>query len=189
MMPLRANDASRRRPARSRRRGARAAGLASGLLATLAGCALTTHTIEPYRSDAAAAARLETRATEHCRVVRQGGRRPLTPTRAFATDGCSAWPDTRATQPCCVEHDIAYWCGGTAARRLAADDAFGACVASRSGSTVLGATMRFGVRLGGHPFFPMPYRWGYGDDYVGGYPASERTPDPGDPLDASDRPD
>lgn len=161
------------------------AGLVSGLLPTLAGCALTTHTIEPYRSDAEAAARIEARAAERCRAVRAADQRPPTPTRAFATDGCSAWPDTRATQPCCVEHDIAYWCGGTAARRLAADDAFGACVASRSGRA-LGAMMRFGVRLGGHPFFPMPYRWGYGDDYVGGYPSGMgEGGSPSDPTSAT----
>ena len=94
----------------------------------------------------------------------------MLPEHAFTTDGCSAWPDTESTRPCCIEHDIAYWCGGSAADRRAADDRFRACVRERSGSAWLAAIMRAGVRFGGHPLFPMPYRWGYGDPYQGGYP-------------------
>jgi hypothetical protein len=134
-------------------------------------CAPTQHTPEPYRSDPAAARALEARAEALCAarpaVVRTH------PVRPFITDGCSAWPDGPSYLECCVEHDLLYWCGGTAAEREAADDRFGRCVAERS-SSFLGAWMRLGVRIGGHPIFPTPYRWGYGLEYSGGH----ATPDP-----------
>jgi hypothetical protein len=136
------------------------------LMGTLA-CAASRHTVEPYRSDLAAAARLEARAERLCADASPADVE-LPPTR-FVTDGCSAWPDGEEYVACCVEHDLVYWCGGSAARRSEADAAFGRCVAE-SGSPVLGDVMRLGVRLGGHPFFPMPYRWGFGRPYRGGYP-------------------
>jgi hypothetical protein len=138
--------------------------------AGLAACAGSEHTVEPYRSDADRAAALERRADEACRLQRAAVGLEGRPERPFRTDGCSAWPDSETTLACCVEHDIAYWCGGTARQRLAADDAFGACVRARADSSLLGALMRGGVRMGGHPVFPMPYRWGFGDAYRGGYP-------------------
>lgn len=168
MMPSRKSDASH--PDETPRRGPAAPLLAVALILGAGGCVLTEPSIEPYRSDPAAAARLEARATHDCRALRALDGRAPEPLRPFRTDGCSAWPDSEATQPCCVEHDIAYWCGGSRALRLAADDAFGECVRDRSQSAALGAWMRAGVRVGGHPFFPMPYRWGYGDAYSGRYP-------------------
>ena len=47
--------------------------------------------------------------------------------RPFTSDGCSVFPDGTISQSrkwlkCCVEHDKAYWLGGTYAERLAADD-------------------------------------------------------------------
>ena len=87
------------------------------------------------------------------------------------TDGCSRFPDTEWNTHCCVEHDIAYWCGGTADDRAEADAAFGECVAEGAGS-VMGWIMESGVRVGGAPIFPSSYRWGYGHPYVGGYPSA-----------------
>ena len=140
------------------------------LSAALLGCAPTQHTPEPYRSDAAEAATLERRAEALC-AARTGAAVPP-PVGAFVTDGCSVWPDGKSYVECCVEHDLLYWCGGSAAERKAADDAFGACVSERAHS-MLGGWMRLGVRLGGHPVFPTHYRWGYGHAYAGGYPSGD----------------
>jgi len=130
-------------------------------------CAPGHHTVDPYRTDATAAARLEARAQSACAERRPPGAPP--PERAFVSDGCSAWIDGDRYVGCCVEHDIAYWCGGSAAERRAADDAFGRCVSS-SASGSLGWLLRSSVRIGGHPVMPFYWRWGYGDDYLGGYP-------------------
>lgn len=37
-----------------------------------------------------------------------------------------------------------------------------ACVSAASGSAALAEAMFVGVRAGGGPQFPTPYRWGYG---------------------------
>ena len=88
------------------------------------------------------------------------------PTRPFSTDGCSAWPDG-SLYACCVEHDIEYWCGGTAAQRKAADRRLREC-AERIDYGAEGMVY-FGVRLGGPPWLPTPWRWGYGHAYGTGY--------------------
>ena len=146
------------------------------LVVAAVGCVAQQHTIEPYRSDPAAAAQIESRATEVCHAQRARDGLSSQPERPFRTDGCSAWPDSEATRGCCVEHDIAYWCGGSAEARAEADAAFEDCVATRSGSPWLGTLMKTGVRFGGHPIFPMPYRWGYGDAYRAGYPDLPEAP-------------
>jgi hypothetical protein len=88
------------------------------------------------------------------------------PTRPFYTDGCSMWPDGDLYR-CCVEHDVAYWCGGSREDRLAADRRFRACaeVADRGQSE----WVYLGVRAGGGAWMPAPWRWGYGHVYGTGY--------------------
>jgi hypothetical protein len=88
------------------------------------------------------------------------------PTKPFFTDGCSAWPDG-ILYDCCVEHDIAYWCGGSEADRLHADSAFRVC-ADAVGSSQGGLVHR-GVRMGGVPWLPTSWRWGYGHAFGTGY--------------------
>jgi hypothetical protein len=66
---------------------------------------------------------------------------------------------------CCVAHDEAYWLGGTAADRLKADEALRACVLEKTGDEALAALMFRGVRLGGSPYFPSSFRWGYGWEF------------------------
>ncbi len=95
--------------------------------------------------------------------------------RPFTTDGCSAFrdgtPRQRALwQRCCIEHDKAYWRGGTYSERLAADKALRSCVAS-VGEPQVGAIMLAGVRVGGSPFWPTRFRWGYGWPWPRGYGA------------------
>ena len=96
----------------------------------------------------------------------------------FSTDGCSAFPDGHAEddtlwRDCCIAHDLAYWAGGSYADRQAADEALALCVAD-VGEPEIAKLMLAGVRVGGSPFFPTSYRWGYGWPYVRGYaPLSE----------------
>jgi hypothetical protein len=87
--------------------------------------------------------------------------------KEFASDGCSLFPDRNLILEqdwcgCCLEHDIAYWKGGTEAQRLSADTALRACVVEKTGDDVLATTVFSGVRFGGSPYFYNWYRWGYG---------------------------
>lgn len=94
-----------------------------------------------------------------------------TPTlQPFSTDGCSMFPDRALAGKadwcgCCVAHDLAYWRGGTAAERLAADRELAQCVTASSHDAALAQTMLAGVRAGGGPYFVTAYRWGYGWPY------------------------
>ena len=90
--------------------------------------------------------------------------------RDFTSDGCSLFPDRSSIEnsdwcECCLEHDIAYWQGGTKAQRLEADQKLRDCVLERTGNKALAEAMYQGVRLGGSPYFYNWYRWGYGWSY------------------------
>ena len=109
-----------------------------------------------------------------CGGARAGDEAPRT-IQPFTTDGCSLFPDRAPTGDadwcvCCVAHDLAYWRGGTAEQRLAADEALKACVAKAAGDA-LAQTMFLGVRAGGGPELQTSFRWGYGWPYVGSYRA------------------
>lgn len=91
----------------------------------------------------------------------------------FASDGCSEFPDGTLGQQdlwlnCCTAHDRAYWLGGTYAEREAADDALEQCVA-QVGQPEVALVMLAGVRVGGSPFWPTRFRWGYGWPYWNGW--------------------
>ncbi|OOZ39906.1 hypothetical protein BOW53_09805 [Solemya pervernicosa gill symbiont] len=93
--------------------------------------------------------------------------------RPFSSDGCSLFPDgtlfnNELWLSCCVEHDLRYWRGGSYAERITADHALEQCVAAR-GEAGVAALMYSGVRIGGSPFWPTLYRWGYGWDFLRGY--------------------
>lgn len=93
----------------------------------------------------------------------------------FTSDGCSWFPDGDLTNQekwlhCCRAHDIDYWQGGTEVQRLASDARLYACI-SDVGLSKLGVAMLFGVRLGGTPYLPTPFRWGFGWPYPRGYQA------------------
>jgi len=136
------------------------------LAAALAGCAPKFHTIEPFRSDPVAARAIEARAREVCAEGPDGPR--ALPEKTFITDGCSLWMDDGWGNPCCVLHDVLYWCGGRAAERADADRELSRCV-ERHSSGFVGWLMWLGVRAGGHPIFPTWYRWGYGRNYLPWY--------------------
>lgn len=129
---------------------------------SIAGCTPSHHRLRAYRDDRAAARVIEERAIEVCRQQR-GADAPLPP-HPFTSDGCSAFPD-RCWVDCCVEHDMAYWCGGTMADRCAADRKLRQCVTEKTNGAF--ATMMYvGVRAGGLECLPFPWRWGYGWDWL-----------------------
>ncbi len=95
--------------------------------------------------------------------------------RPFESDGCSSFPDGTFQQSelwlsCCTDHDYAYWQGGTYQDRVAADSALQSCVVS-VGEPEVALIMLMGVRVGGTPFLPTRFRWGYGWPYLRGYKA------------------
>ncbi len=93
--------------------------------------------------------------------------------KPFSTDGCSEFPNgTRKHKDlwlqCCTEHDKAYWRGGTYEERLAADQTLRRCV-DGVGEPKIAELMFKGVRVGGSPYWPTRFRWGYGWPYPRGY--------------------
>ncbi|NVJ49327.1 MAG: hypothetical protein HWE13_08370 [Gammaproteobacteria bacterium] len=91
----------------------------------------------------------------------------------FTSDGCSMFPDGTFKQgelwlECCRRHDLAYWQGGTYQQRIDADRALQSCVAA-VGEPAVAELMLAGVRVGGSPYFPTLFRWGYGWPYGRGY--------------------
>lgn len=93
--------------------------------------------------------------------------------KLFTTDGCSAFPDGTLNQQsewlgCCVSHDLAYWKGGTYEEREKADEALKTCVEA-IGEPEIAEIMLAGVRVGGTPYLPTSFRWGYGWSYARGY--------------------
>ncbi len=91
----------------------------------------------------------------------------------FLSDGCSMWPDGFLWDPtrwlgCCIEHDRAYWLGGTYEERLKADLDLRTCVDQRD-AKITAEVMLIGVRMGGSPALSSNFRWGYGWHYKRGY--------------------
>ena len=89
--------------------------------------------------------------------------------RPFTTDGCSSFPDGTLAHKqlwlaCCTAHDLAYWQGGTFKQREQADIDLKECVA-KVGEQEIAVLMLAGVRVGGTPFLPTSFRWGYGWPY------------------------
>ena len=99
--------------------------------------------------------------------------------KPFASDGCSSFPDGKFEHSelwlqCCIEHDQAYWKGGTYSERLQADNDLQMCV-KQVGEPEIATLMLAGVRVGGSPLWPTSFRWGYGWSYPKWY--SELTDD------------
>ncbi len=95
------------------------------------------------------------------------------PLQPFTTDGCSVFPDGLPNHrtlwlQCCIEHDRRYWLGGTADERRAADKALRNCVQQVKEPSIAELMLR-AVRVGGSPWWPTSFRWGYGWPYGRGY--------------------
>lgn len=94
----------------------------------------------------------------------------LTP---FKSDGCSVFPDGTISQKdlwleCCIEHDMSYWAGGSRSQRQQADEQLKVCV-TQVGEAGIAQLMLAGVRVGGTPYLPTSFRWGYGWPFLRGY--------------------
>lgn len=75
--------------------------------------------------------------------------------------------NTLPWRSCCVVHDKAYYYGGSRHKKKRADTALKNCVSKIVGNKILGIVMRDAVSIGGVPYFPTSYRWGYGEDFRG----------------------
>jgi len=89
--------------------------------------------------------------------------------KPFTSDGCSAFPDGTVEHKklwlnCCLQHDFDYWQGGSYQQRLSSDQRLQACV-TKVGEPTIAALMLAGVRVGGTPYLPTSFRWGYGWSY------------------------
>ena len=69
---------------------------------------------------------------------------------------------------CCEIHYKPYWQGGTKSQRLIADEALSQCVA-KVGQPKIAKLMLAGVRVGGSPYWPTNFRWGYGWEFPKSY--------------------
>lgn len=86
------------------------------------------------------------------------------PPREFYSDGCSVFMDGNWAD-CCIEHDVAYWCGGSYWKRLHADVKLGGCVMDKGYPVVgqfAGLLMPPVIQITGMSIWPTWYRWGYG---------------------------
>ncbi len=135
---------------------------------------LATTSIEPYTKNKISRDSVEHIAEQYCIKKRSGiddAHEISLPDYIFTTDGCSRWPDGTWVS-CCVLHDILYWCGGSNSDRKRADQFLSRCVKQKAG--VMGPLMYIGVRVGGSPWLPTPWRWGYGwEDWPRGYEKKE----------------
>lgn len=99
--------------------------------------------------------------------------------RPFTSDGCSLSPNSffkADFTECCVEHDVAYWIGGTKEQKDKSDILLKACMQSKLKpkfnkeiSASVAQTYYLGVQAGGVNFMPNSFRWGYGWNYVRPY--------------------
>lgn len=85
----------------------------------------------------------------------------------FTSDGCSMSPDGVVVGrleyvPCCVEHDVAYWAGGTQEQKSAADLRLRQCVLEKSNNEFVADVYYQAVRVAGGPYLPTPFHWAYG---------------------------
>ncbi len=82
-------------------------------------------------------------------------------------DGCTLAPDFNFRH-CCDVHDESYWRGGTEGDRERADRAFRQCIHD-AGRPILADVYYIGVRIGGVPWLPTHWRWGFGWPYSKGH--------------------
>jgi hypothetical protein len=101
----------------------------------------------------------------------------------FKSDGCSCFPDGTLKQPDlwkrhCIEHDYAYWKGGTREERKAADMKLRDGIRAE-GKPLVAEIAYAGVRIGGTPWLPTQWRWGFGwSGFPRGYREVERRTPP-----------
>lgn len=130
--------------------------------------------LEPYTKDKQKRNAVELIAEKYCQQKRNYSEAVKQPDFIFTTDGCSSAPNGDWAV-CCVVHDIPYWCRGSEADREAADQFLEQCVNKQADS--VGDLYYAGVLVGGAPWLPTSWRWGYGwQDWPRGYEALEGSP-------------
>lgn len=133
--------------------------------------------LDPYTKDKQKRNAVELLAENYCQQKRSTPKATQTqkqPDFIFTTDGCSLVPDGDWAV-CCIVHDIPYWCGGSAEDREAADQFLEQCVNKHADS--VGNLYYLGVLMGGVPWLPTSWRWGYGwEDWPRGYEALDNSP-------------
>jgi hypothetical protein len=79
------------------------------------------------------------------------------------SDGCTLIPDGHL-KSCCVSHDRDYYWGGTFRERRESDRRLYFCIAKKEGvqHKIVAPFIWLGVRVGGLPFLPTKFRWGFG---------------------------
>jgi hypothetical protein len=79
------------------------------------------------------------------------------------SDGCTLIPDGDI-RPCCLIHDQEYYRGGTRVERRDSDNKLYDCIREKKGfrHKLFAPFIWLGVRIGGLPFFPTSFRWGFG---------------------------
>lgn len=79
------------------------------------------------------------------------------------SDGCTLIPDGHI-KPCCLVHDQEYFRGGTRHERKISDKKLYDCVKTKKGfqHKIFAPFIWLGVRIGGIPFLPTRFRWGFG---------------------------
>ena len=92
----------------------------------------------------------------------------------FKFDGCSCFPEGDFEKPDlweqdCLNHDIAYWQGGSREERKSADLKLREGIRTK-GKPLVADIVYLGVRIGGSPWLRAPWRWGFGwSDFPRGY--------------------
>jgi len=86
--------------------------------------------------------------------------------KEFQSDGCTCFFNGTRSQPSlwredCLAHDYAYWRGGSFQQRKRADLLLRNQI-RRKGAPITAFLVYVGVRLGGSPWLPTPWRWGFG---------------------------
>jgi hypothetical protein len=79
------------------------------------------------------------------------------------SDGCTLIPDGDI-RPCCLIHDQEYYWGGTRSERRDSDKKLYDCIKKKKGfeHKLFAPFIWLGVRIGGLPFLPTSFRWGFG---------------------------
>src|SRR3989338_8061453 len=81
------------------------------------------------------------------------------PPKTFTSEGCTFFPQSDWGS-CCIAHDATYWCGGDDTQREKADGDFQSCMTTFSPTAAKIA--KAGIFIGGSPWLPTSWRWGYG---------------------------
>jgi len=93
--------------------------------------------------------------------------------KPFKSDGCSGWQSLMwkklfkklpPWESCCIIHDVSYYLGGSKKQRLEADIKLLKCVIENR-HPYWAIIMFLSVRIGGTPYLPTSWRWGYGVPY------------------------